>query len=118
MHQSHRTKRKRRQTPFSIHIALIAISAILSVTACTKPRAKTWEYSCPDGYAFTITYSKPKNMGDIAILEDATGTTKLPRSISASGAQYSNGATTFWSKGDEAMIMVGGEIQHKNCRIE
>ena len=118
MRKSYHNKRKMDRTPLSVPTALIAITAILSLTACTKPRAKTWEYSCPDGYTFAITYSKPQNTGDIAFLEDATGTTKLPRSISASGAQYSDGATTFWSKGDEAMIMVSGEVQHQNCRVE
>lgn len=104
--------------PASTPIAFIALGAILAMTACTKPRAKTWEYSCPDGYAFSITYSDPGNMGDIAFLEDAAGTTKLPREVAASGAKYSNGAISFWNKGEEAMIMVAGEIKHQNCTVE
>lgn len=72
----------------------------------------------PDGYAFTITYSDPENMGDIAFLADASGTIKLPRTVAASGVKYSNGTMAFWSKGEEAMIMVSGEIEHQNCRVD
>ena len=81
---------------------------LLALAACTKPMSKTWAYNCADGYTFNITYSDPENIGDIAVLEDASGATKLPRAVSASGEKYSNGATTFWSKGEEAMIMVAG----------
>ena len=94
------------------------VGIILALTACTKPRATTWEYSCPDGYTFTITYSDPVNLGDIAFLADATGTTKLPRAVAASGAKYSNGVTTFWSKGEDAMIMVAGKTERQNCSAE
>ena len=103
---------------FTATAALIVLGISITLASCTKPRAKTWEYSCPDGYAFTITYSDPENMGDIAFLVDASGTTKLPRTVAASGAKYSNGAVTFWGQGEEAMIMVSGEIEHQNCRVD
>jgi len=106
-----------RVASFGVQIALIALSSILVLTACTKPRAKAWAYNCPDGYTFTITYSNPDNVGDIAIFEDASGTTKLPRAVSASGAKYSNGATIFWSKGEEVMVTVAGDVQHKGYRV-
>jgi membrane-bound inhibitor of C-type lysozyme len=106
-----------RVASFGVQTALIALCSILVLTACTKPRAKAWAYSCPDGYTFTITYSNPDNAGDIAIFEDASGTTKLPRAVSASGAKYSNGATIFWSKGEEAMVTVADDVQHKGCRV-
>ena len=106
-----------RVASFGVQTALIALSSILVLTACPKPRAKAWAYSCPDGYTFTITYSNPDNVGDIAIFEDASGTMKLPRAVSASGAKYSNGATIFWSKGEEAMVTVASDEQHKGCRV-
>ena len=57
---------------------------VLALAACTKPWTPTHEYTCSDGYAFTIAYSDTDNPGDIAILEDADGKTKLPRAPSAS----------------------------------
>jgi len=89
--------------------------ALLPLAACTKPWTPTREYTCPDGYAFTIAYSNTDNPGDIAILEDAHGTTKLPRAPAASGARYSNGATIFWNAGDEALIQQAGTIVHREC---
>ncbi len=96
-------------------VRLLVIVVFGALVACTKPWASTHEYTCPDGYAFTIAYSKTDNPGDIARLEDADGTTKLPRAPAASGARYSNGATVFWSKGDEALIEQAGRVVHKGC---
>ena len=97
---------------------LFVLVTIIAAAVCTKSRAKTSQYRCPDGYAFTISYSDPHNAGDGAFLEDQWGTTRLTRARSASGAKYSSDATTFWSKGDEATIMVAGKITHQNRRIE
>ena len=58
----------------SPHYLLIPV---LALSACTKPWAPTHEYTCPDGYAFTIAYSATDNPGDIAILEDADGKPQL-----------------------------------------
>jgi putative lipoprotein len=40
----------------------------------------------------------------------------LPRVPSGSGAQYSDGSATFWSKGEEALLRVDGE-EHAGCRM-
>jgi membrane-bound inhibitor of C-type lysozyme len=88
---------------------------VLALAACTKPWTPTHEYTCPDGYAFTIAYSNTDNPGDIAILEDADGKTKLPRAPSASGTRYSNGATIFLSADDKAQIQQAGTIVHREC---
>ncbi len=34
---------------------------------------------------------------------------------SGSGARYSDGTTTFWNKGDEALVEVDDEIVYQNC---
>lgn len=99
------------------HVFLSVVAASLMLGACTKPYAKTWTYRCPDGYTFDITYSGSDKPGDIVLFEDVAGVTQLLRAAAASGAKYSNGSMTFWSKGDESMVLVGGEIRHQNCRI-
>jgi membrane-bound inhibitor of C-type lysozyme len=96
---------------------LFVLVTIIAAAGCTKSRAKTWQYRCPDGYVFTIRYSDPQNTGEVAFLEDQWGATRLPRARSASGAKYSSDATTFWSKGDAATIMVAGKMTHQNCRL-
>ncbi len=31
------------------------------------------------------------------------------------GSKYSHGSTTFWNKGDEALIEVNGELVYQGC---
>ena len=94
----------------------VTVALALSVaTACTLPPQRTYEYTCPDGYEFSIRYSGSQDPGDVAILEDASGQLKLPRARSASGERYSNGVNVFWSKGAEAMIMRGTVVEHAGC---
>jgi putative lipoprotein len=40
----------------------------------------------------------------------------LPAVPSASGARYSDGRSTFWSKGDEALLTLDG-VEHAGCRL-
>ncbi|MEE3663573.1 MliC family protein [Brenneria sp. g21c3] len=39
----------------------------------------------------------------------------LPQTVSASGAKYSDGAYTFWSKGDRAFIQRGERVIVDDC---
>jgi len=39
----------------------------------------------------------------------------LPRVVSASGAKYSNGTFTFWSKGNTAFVEQGDTVVLKDC---
>ena len=91
------------------------LPAALLITGCTKPWSPTYEYACADGYEFSITFSDTDHPGDIAVLKDADGQTKLPRAPSASGIRYSNEATEFFAKGDEAIIRKAGAIVHQDC---
>jgi membrane-bound inhibitor of C-type lysozyme len=44
-------------------------------------------------------------------------TYQLTRVVSASGEKYEVGATSFWSKGNSALITVGGS-RYTNCRLD
>jgi membrane-bound inhibitor of C-type lysozyme len=94
------------------------LPAVLLIAGCTKPWSSTYDYTCPDGYKFNITYAGTDNPGDIAVLEDIDGKTKLPRAPSASGTRYTNEATEYFSKGDDAMILLAGEIEHRECTTD
>ena len=43
------------------------------------------------------------------------GTLELPQVEAASGARYSDGTTTFWTKGDEAFVQVNDETVISDC---
>jgi putative lipoprotein len=70
---------------------------------------RTFVYECSGGYNF------------IARLEDqqvwlflADQTIRLPQVPSGSGAKYSQGVITFWSKGEEAMLQTSSNT-HRDC---
>lgn len=41
----------------------------------------------------------------------------LPQVVSASGARYSDGSTTFWNKGDEALFEMN-DVSYKGCHVD
>lgn len=45
-------------------------------------------------------------------------TLELPHVQSGSGAKYSDGSTTFWTKGDEAFVQVDEEIVIADCQAQ
>ncbi len=98
--------------------SLVLLIPVLMLAACTKPWSSTHEYTCSDDYKFMITYSSTENPGDIAILEDATGKTKLPRAPSDSGTRYSNGSTVFFISNENAQIQQAGTIIHSECTAD
>ena len=51
---------------------------------------------------------------DRVVIELTDRTLTLPHVVSASGARYSDGTVTFWSKGREAALELNG--RHQTCR--
>lgn len=42
----------------------------------------------------------------------------LPATEAASGARYSDGTTTFWNKGDEALVEVDDAMVLSGCQVQ
>jgi membrane-bound inhibitor of C-type lysozyme len=100
--------------------------ALLLLTACngtstedapseSTPQAPTAEaltyvYHCDTGYRFTARV----NAADSWLFLPGI-TVRTPRVTSASGVKYSDGSTTFWSKGDKALLDHAGN-SYRNCR--
>lgn len=72
--------------------------------------ARTFVYECDGGYNFTARIE-----GETAWLFLPRQTVKLNHVRSGSGAKYSNGQITVWSKGDKARLETGEE-KHLYCR--
>lgn len=68
-------------------------------------------FQCDD-FAFIARFGADKV--DIALPGRAV---TLPQVISGSGARYSDGNTTFWNKGDNALFEMNG-VSYKNCRAD
>lgn len=60
---------------------------------------QTFVYECDDGSSFTARVE-----GEKAWLFLASGSTSLPHVPAASGAKFSDGTVTYWSKGESAMF--------------
>lgn len=69
-------------------------------------------FQCQGGKSFTGSFTVEQ-----AIVTLAGEKFTLPRVSSGSGAKYSDGATTVWTKGEEALIEVNEETILNNCRI-
>lgn len=81
----------------------------LSPPAAPGASAATLVYHC-DGLEFTAQY-----VGDQVILQTPKQRYTLPQVRAADGAKFQDGATTFWSKGETAVVELGGK-PYTNCR--
>jgi len=72
---------------------------------------RTYVYKCKDNFRFTAVVGQDTTL---LILPDQR--VQVPHVISASGARYSNGPVTYWSKGDRAQLIVGDK-SYAGCRI-
>jgi uncharacterized membrane protein/membrane-bound inhibitor of C-type lysozyme len=80
-------------------------------TAGAEPASpQTFVFTCEDEYEFVARIE-----GEKAWVFRPEGTVELPRVPAASGAKYSDGSVTFWTKGQDALLEDGGEM-HRACR--
>ena len=69
-------------------------------------------FVCPDGTSLDTVFDNDAQTVTVTLPD---GTVTLPQVESGSGARYSDGTTTFWNKGDEALVEVDDEIVYQNC---
>jgi len=74
--------------------------------------AVTRSYECVDGYRFVARFA-----GSEAWVLRPEGPAHLGGEPVASGARYSDGTLTLWTKGDEALLEGLGAI-HRGCRYD
>lgn len=72
-------------------------------------------FVCPDGTRVATVFD---NSADTVTFTLPDETITLPRAISGSGARYSDGTTTFWNNGDEALIEISGQTVYNGCIAE
>jgi membrane-bound inhibitor of C-type lysozyme len=105
--------------------ALVAGLASLALVGCnvpeTEPEAMDPEmeptstlatFQCPDGEMIEAEFV---GADEVVVVLPGQEAMTLPLTESASGARYSDGTTTFWNKGDEAMVEVDGETILSEC---
>lgn len=75
-----------------------------------------YRYVCPGNVRFDVQFLPlpAQAEGNALLLMADKPPLMLPRVISASGAKYSDGYTTFWTKGSEAFLE-SGSVNAKGC---
>lgn len=76
----------------------------------TQESTAAYRYECAAGETFQAEFS---SIGAIVQLNDETLT--LAQIPSGSGARYSDGTTTLYTKGEEAFVEVNGETTYADC---
>ncbi|MEM0516677.1 MliC family protein [Pseudoalteromonas sp. YIC-827] len=87
----------------------LAIPAALILSACselpiTEERSDAINFRCDSGATFSVRFG-----AESAILTLDQDTYTLHGERAASGAKYSNKKLTFWSKGDNSILMINDE---------
>lgn len=105
-----------RYTAFAISVAALGFAACSDMPAAPKssvpPGSRQFEYKCPDGTRFDILMTPA---ADKVKLELGGVMYELKQVRTASGARYSDGTTSYWSKGKEATIERGSKVVHRAC---
>jgi len=97
---------------------LVPTAAALLLAACATTTSKPARdgyvrYRCAEGQEIGVTYQQK---GSRALVETGGWSHLLPLVPAASGAKYSDGKVTFWSKGTTAFMEEGGAVTRKDCK--
>lgn len=69
-----------------------------------RPPAKTYVFQCQDGSSFPVRIERDK-----ALIYLPVGVVSVPRVATASGAKYTDGKTSIWHRGKDALVQLGGK---------
>jgi membrane-bound inhibitor of C-type lysozyme len=101
----------------TVPIAFLVLAACSQMPGASPssapPGSRQFEYRCADGTKFDVLMWPS---GDKAKLELDGIMYELKPARSGSGAKFSDGTTTYWSKGRDATIERGGKVVHRDCR--
>jgi membrane-bound inhibitor of C-type lysozyme len=105
-----------RLTAIATALAAVAVngcSQLAPSASSAPPGSKHIEYKCPDGTRLDVLIAPG---GDKVKLELGGFLYELGSMRSASGAKFSDGTTSYWSKGRDARIERSGKVLHRDCK--
>lgn len=98
-----------------VHALALALIAGI-VTGCAQPKPYpshgAYRYQCEGGKTFEVTVAPDKNSA-VAKFDEQEWTMK--RTISASGATFTDGGRVLWMKGNQALIESDSEVLFRKC---
>ena len=93
----------------TLQFACTASRQQTQTSADAQTQAKTYVFECKDKSSFIVQFENDK-----AYLFLPVGYVSIPRVQSNSGAKYSDGKTSIWYRGKDALIQLGGRA-HGIC---
>ncbi len=100
-----------------MNIRFFGFLLLFTLGACSRlthqPPVQTLHYQCG---TLPLTVRQSTQPPQVSMILDGRQLT-LPAVVSASGARYSDGHYTFWSKGNNAFIEREGKIIINDCII-
>ena len=96
--------------------AAVILSAILSCSQANVDAEQKWlSFRCPNGQTVMARF-EPQDQ--FVLVRFAGRDLRLPHVISGSGARYSDGKTTFWNKGNSALMEVDDKVLVQDCMLQ
>lgn len=101
----------------------ILLPFVLLLAPLPAADGPTVRYACPDGEGFTVQYQPEKTTPRgtrnprAVLLMQGKPRINLPHVEAASGAKYSDGYTTLWSQGEQAMLE-SGSVNVSGCTAQ
>ncbi|MBO9541192.1 MliC family protein [bacterium] len=89
------------------------------VLGCNQAKESRQTESAPETFVFRCAGTSSVSVHyepEVAVLRLSDREVRLPQVVSGSGARYSDGKTTFWTKGDTARLEVDGHAFE--CNLE
>jgi membrane-bound inhibitor of C-type lysozyme len=93
-----------------------SVALMLSCSQANHGTEHKWlSFGCPNGQTVMARFEAQDQFVEVRF---AGSDLRLPHVISGSGARYSDGKTTFWNKGQSALVEVNDKIVVQDCMLQ
>jgi len=105
------------EVALKIAVAGIGVMVMLSCSPANLATVQKWlSFRCPDGQTVMAQLHLPEDQ--FVDVRFAGSELRLARTISGSGARYSDGKTTFWNRGRSVLVEVDDKIVVQDCILQ
>jgi membrane-bound inhibitor of C-type lysozyme len=100
-----------------VSFAAVTLAAILSCSQANVETEQKWlSFRCPDGQTVMAQFHLPEDQ--FVNVRFAGRELRLSHVISGSGARYSDSKTTFWNKGNSALVEIDDKVVVQDCMLQ
>lgn len=92
-------------------VGAVVFPVLLAVPLSVQAQSRVVNYQCAGGRTFRVAYSTDAAQ----LMRSSDDSLTLPNVVSASGARYSNGEVTLFTKGNQAFIEENGQQTYRDC---